>query len=229
MTRPASGSSPHRVEDPAAARLLMDATSREVFGCFLERDLSVREAADLLERDLDAVLYRVRRLHDAGLLDVVAVQRRAGRPVRRYRAPHPVWFVPFEILPYADFEETFAAMGHAQVARAARASAHWLAQNPWAGYLIGRGKDGQVWLRGTREPPTASTSAEPDPVHYGGYDGPFDVSLDLRLTRAQTAELHAELWALVSRYAASGAVPSGGGANRLLFVMSVPLDDEDRP
>jgi hypothetical protein len=203
----------------------LDAASREVFGCFLDRDRSVREAADLLERDLDAVLYRVKRLHAAGLLDVVAVQPRAGRAVRRYRAPHPLWFVPFEALPYADLEETFAAMGRAQVDRAAHASARWLARDPWAGYLIGRGADGQVWLRGTREAPTAATSAEPDPAQVGRDDGPLDVALDLRLTRAQCAALNAELWALASKYADLGAVPSGGGANRLLFVVSVPLDE----
>ena len=50
MTRPPSGSVPRRVDDPVAARLLLDATTREVFGCFLDRDRSVREAADLLER-----------------------------------------------------------------------------------------------------------------------------------------------------------------------------------
>ncbi len=229
MTRSASGSSPHRIEDPAAARLLMDATTREVFGCFLDRDRSVREAADLLERDLDAVLYRVRRLHAAGLLEVVAVQRRAGRPVRRYRAPHPLWFVPFDVLPYADLEETFAAIARAQVDRAARASARWLARTPWAGYLIGRGEDGQVWLRGAREPPTSGTSVEPDVAQLALEDGPLDVSLDLRLTRAQAAELSVALWALVSKYAELGAVPSGAGANRLLFVTSVPLEEEDRP
>lgn len=229
MTHQGSGSSPHRIDDPRAARLLMDAATREVFGCFLERDRSVREAADLLERDLDAVLYRVKRLHAAGLLEVVAVQPRAGRPVRRYRAPHALWFVPFEALPYVDLEETFAAMGHIQVDRAARASARWLARDPWAGYLIGMGADGQVWLRGTREAPTAGTSVRPDPVQLGQYEGPLDVALDLRLTRAQTAELNAELWALTSKYAELGAVSSGGGANRLLFVTSVPLEEEDRP
>jgi hypothetical protein len=220
---------PHRVDDPVAARLLMDEVTREVFGCFLDRDRSVREAADLLDRDLDAVLYRVKRLHAAGLLEVVAVQRRAGRPVRRYRAPHPLWFVPFEALPYADLEETFAAMARAQVDRAARASARWLARRPWAGYLIGRGADGQVWLRGTREAPTAGIAVEPDPAQLGHDDGPLDVALDLRLTREQTAELNAELWALASKYAELGAVASGSGGNRLLYVTSVPLEEEDRP
>ncbi|MFN2323157.1 MAG: hypothetical protein ABR510_09415 [Trueperaceae bacterium] len=229
MTQPSSGSPPHRVDDPVAARLLMDAASREVFGCFLDRDRSVREAADLLERDLDAVLYRVKRLLAAGLLEVVAVQRRAGRPVRRYRAPHPHWFVPFEALPYADLEETFAAMGRAQVERAARASARWLARDPWAGYVIGTGTDGQVWLRGTREAPTAGTTVQPDPSQLAHHDGPFDVALDLRLTQAQTAALSAELWALAMKYAELGAVPRGGGANRVLFVLSSPLEEVDRP
>lgn len=226
MTRAGSGSSPHRIDDPAAARLLLDPSSREVYGCFLDGDRSVREAADHIERDLDAVLYRVKRLHAAGLLEVVAVQPRGGRPVRRYRATHALCFVPFEALPYADLEETFASMGHANVARAARASARWLARDPWAGYLVGMGADGQVWLRGTREAPAEGTTVEPDPVKLAAYDGPIDVSLDLRLTNAQSAALNAELWALASKYAALGVVPSGSGANRLLFFLSVPVEGD---
>ena len=149
MTGPSSGSIPHRVDDPGAARLLMDETSRSVFGCVLGTDRSVREAADLLDRDLDAVLYRVKRLHAAGLLEVVAVVPRAGRAVRRYRAPHEAWFVPFEVLPYADLEEAFNALHVRTAARAARAAARWLVRSPWAGYLVERGEDGQVWMRGT--------------------------------------------------------------------------------
>lgn len=218
-----SGSVPKRVDDPAAARLLLDEVTREVFGSFLDRDRSVREAADHLGRDLDAVLYRVRRLHEAGLLEVVAVQRRAGRPVRRYRAPHPLWFVPFEVLPHADLEETYGSLMRVHADRAARAAARWAARTPWAGYLVGIGADGQVWLRGTRERPVGPTTAEPPRDRSGDRAGPLDAALDLRLTQAQAADLNTELWALVAKYAALGAA-TAGAANRFLLVVSAPLD-----
>lgn len=226
VTHPSSGRSPHRIDDPAAARLLMDETTRAVFGCFLGADRSVREAADHLGRDLDAVLYRVKRLHAAGLLEVVAVVPRAGRPVRRYRAPHDAWFVPFEVLPYADLEEAFLALHRGTATRAARAAARWLARSPWAGYLVERGEDGQVWLRGSGAE-THDGGAPVAPV--GDATGPLDATLDLRLTDAQASALNEELADLVARYAElGGAADDGAMANRLLQVISVPLSPEDR-
>lgn len=205
-----SGSGPARVEDPAAARLLVDDRYLGVFGCFLDRDRSVREAADLLGRDLDAVLYRVRRLVGVGLLDVVAVERRPGRPVKRYRAPHPVWFVPFEALPYADLEETYRAMMEVHATRLARAVAAWSSRAPWAGYVIEPRGDGRVELRGVMDSmPT----------------GPLDMALNLRLTPEQAAHLNAELVALTQRYAAFETAAGGSAANRFLLVASVPLGD----
>jgi hypothetical protein len=220
MTPPPSGSSPRRVDDPAAARLLMDATTREVFGCFLGRTRSVREAADVLARDLDAVLYRVRRLVATGLLEVVAVQPRAGRPIRRYRAVHDAWFVPFEALPYADLEETFLDLHVAHAARAARAAARWLADRPWAGYRIGVDEAGRMWMRGAAEDDGAS-GAEP-PRLLGGLDGPMDAGLELRLSPSDARSLHADLSALVATYERRA---EEGPANHLLLVISVPIGD----
>jgi hypothetical protein len=226
MTGPRSGSRPHRVDDPAAARLLLDEATRAVFGCFLGHDRSVREAADLLGRDLDAVLYRVKRLLSAGLLEVVAVVPRGGRAVRRYRAPHDAWFVPFEVLPYADLEETFAALHRANGARAARAAARWLARSPWAGYVVERGDDGQVWLRGSGSVADAGGGGFVAPG--GDPTGPLDATLDLRLSDVDAAALNAELADLVARYASLGRVAEGAAANRMLQVVSVPLGPDDR-
>jgi hypothetical protein len=218
MTPSASGSSPRRVDDPAAARLLMDAAAREVFGCFLGRTRSVREAADLLGRDLDAVLYRVRRLHAVGLLEVAAIQPRAGRPIRRYRAVHDAWFVPFEALPYADLEETFLDMHVAHASRAARAAVRWLADRPWAGYRIGVDASGRMWMRGAAEDDDG-LDAEP-PTRLGGLDGPMDAGLELRLSPADARSLNADLAALVATYERRA---EEGPANRLLLVISVPI------
>jgi hypothetical protein len=220
MTPSASGSSPRRVDDPAAARLLMDAAARDVFGCFLGRTRSVREAADLLGRDLDAVLYRVRRLHAVGLLEIAAVEPRAGRPIKRYRAVHDAWFVPFEVLPYADLEEAFLDVHAAQAARAARAAARWLADRPWAGYRIGVDGSGRMWMRGTAEDGDGSGAEAPRSL--GGLDGPMDAGLELRLSPADTRALNAELIDLVSRYERRA---EEGPPNRLLLVISVPTDD----
>lgn len=220
MTPPASGSSPRRIVDPAAARLLMEATTREVFGCFLGRTRSVKEAADALGHDLDAVLYRVRRLVAVGLLEVAAIEPRAGRAIRRYRAAHDDWFVPFEALPYADLEETFLDMHAAHAARAARAAVRWLADRPWAGYRIGVDAAGRMWMRGAAGDDDVHGSDPPRML--GGLDGPMDASVDLRLSQEDARSLSADLAALVARYE---RLAQDGPANRLLFVVSVPLGD----
>jgi DNA-binding Lrp family transcriptional regulator len=220
MTPAASGSSPRRVDDPAVARLLMDATTREVFGCFLGRARSVKEAADALGRDLDAVLYRVRRLAAAGLLEVAAIQPRAGRPIRRYRAVHDDWFVPFEALPYADLEETFLEVHAEHTARAARAAARWLADRPWAGYRIGVDAAGRMWMRGAAEDDDALGTGPPRSL--AGPDGPLDAGLDLRLSPADARSLNADLAALVATYERRALE---GPPNRLLLVISVPTGD----
>jgi hypothetical protein len=196
----------------------MDAPTREVFGCFLGHTRSVREAADVLGLDLDAVLYRVRRLHAAGLLEVAAVQPRAGRPIKRYRALHDAWFVPFEVLPYADLEETFLDLHGAHAARAARAAARWLARRPWAGYRIGVDEAGRMWMRGASDDEPGATAPRP----VGGLGGPMDAGLELRLSADDARALNADLADLIARYEARAGE---GPANRLLLVVSVPLDD----
>ena len=198
----------------------MDAATRDVFGCFLGRTRSVREAADALGRDLDAVLYRVRRLHAVGLLEVAAVQARAGRPIKRYRAVHDAWFVPFEALPYADLEETFLDLHAAYAARAARAAARWLARRPWAGYRIGVDATGRMWMRGAAED-DAAAGAEP-PRRLGGPGGLMDAGNEMRLSPADALALHDDLVALVATYEGRA---EEGPANWLLLVISVPLDD----
>jgi hypothetical protein len=203
----------------------MNATTREVFGCFLSRARSAKEAADVLGRDLDAVLYRVRRLRAVGLLEVAAVELRAGRPIKHYRAVHDAWFVPFEVLPYADLEEAFLAMHAAHVARAARAAVRWLSARPWAGYRIGVDGSGRMWMRGAAEeggaPGGGPAGAEPA-SRLGGLDGPMDAGLELRLSAADARSLNADLAALVATYERRA---EEGPPNRLLLVISVPMDD----
>jgi hypothetical protein len=199
----------------------MDASTRDVFGCFLGRTRSVREAADALGRDLDAVLYRVRRLLAVGLLEVAAVQARAGRPIKRYRAVHDAWFVPFEALPYADLEETFLDLHAVHAARAARAAARWLAGRPWAGYRIEVDATGRMSMRGAAEDDDAAAHDGP-PRRLGGPGGPMDAGNELRLSPADARALNDDLAALLATYEGRA---EDGPPNWLLLVVSVPLDD----
>ena len=222
MTRPGSGrsasaSGAHRVDDPASAKLLMQDDYRVVLGAFLGRERSVGEAAAELRLGLDATLYRVRRLHQAGLLEVRATRPRAGRAVKLYRAAHDAWFVPFEALPYADLEETFLELHVAHARMIARAAARALLRSDWSGYRIDRNEDGRLWMRGVR-------------MDGGGFGSPAedagatDAMVELRLAPDDAQRLNRELTDLVQRYAALDRSDEGP-PNRIVLFASVPVDE----
>ena len=174
MTPPDSGSSvtpsgAHRVDDPVAARLLTNEGFRTVLDTFIGRERSVAEAAHELRLGLDATLYRVRRLHRAGLLELRGMRPRGGRPVKLYRAVHEAWFVPFESLPHADLEETFLELhvAHARVIAKAAARAGALGVVRLRHRVQRRGapvdarRADRRRLRARRRPPAWSTTEGP--------------------------------------------------------------------
>ena len=223
MTRPASGraasaSGAHRVDDPAAAKLLTKEDYRTVLGAFLGRERSVGEAAAELRLGLDETLYRVRRLHQAGLLEVRATRPRAGRAVKLYRAVHDAWFVPFEALPYADLEETFLELHLAHARVIARAAAHALRRSEWSGYRIERLEDGRLWMRGVRADGSGYGSSADD-------EGATDAMVELRLAPDDARRLNAELTDLVQRYTALDRSDEGP-TNRIVLFASVPVEAE---
>ncbi len=222
MTRPVSGrvaaaDGAQRVDDPAAAKLLTHEDYRAVLGAFLGRERSVTEAAQELRLGLDATLYRVRRLHQAGLLEVRAVQPRAGRAIKRYRAVHDAWFVPFEALPYADLEETFLELHVAHARVIARAAARALGRSEWSGYRIERNEDGRLWMRGVRMDGSGVGSTAADA-------GATDAMLELRLAPDDALRLNRELTDLVTRYTALDR-SADGPPNRIVMFASVPVEE----
>ena len=104
MTGAHSGSF-YTVTDPVQARLLTDPKSKAFFKPFLARERSVAQAAELLGANVNTVLYRVKTLVRAGLLQVVDERRRAGRAIKLYRSAHDAYFIPFRHTPYATLEE----------------------------------------------------------------------------------------------------------------------------
>lgn len=95
----------HRVEDEIQARLLSDTKAFSYFIPFLAQTRTVSEAAQEIGCNLDTMLYRVKRFLEAELLEVVWVEKRAGRPIKHYRSVHDAYFVPLSLTPFATFEE----------------------------------------------------------------------------------------------------------------------------
>jgi hypothetical protein len=191
------------VEDPKAGAALTDLTLLPLLAHFLRTTSSASEAAEALDAPLDDVYYRVRKLSGLGLLEVASTEKRAGRPIKRYRAAADAFFVPFTILPQETLARALAESARFTEERRAEATARALlamTDDPYAwGFRIDRDADGAVsafW--GPRDPTPdfdvlAFFLAPGRPPIYG-------TNVDLALTQAEAKELQAELHALVERW-----------------------------
>ncbi|GGM15878.1 hypothetical protein [Deinococcus aerophilus] len=96
---------------PEQGRLLSDPVALRHLKPFIGRTLGAGAAAREAGVTVERMLYRVRQFVRVGLLRPAGEERRAGRPVRLFRAPGGLR-VPFALTPFADLE--------AQVARHSR-------------------------------------------------------------------------------------------------------------
>lgn len=144
MTEPDSGSF-YTVTDPEQARLLTEPVSKEFFKPFLAHERSASEAAAVMKCSLNTVLYRIKTLLRAGLLQVVREVPRKGRAVKRYRSVHDAYFVPFHVTPYATLEERLWVQAKPLFADLVGAYAGALRINERYGHHIFIGHNGAVW------------------------------------------------------------------------------------
>ena len=84
------------VTDPEAANLLADPAQLELLEPFFRGDVVLGELAKELGVKLNTLLYRVNKLIELGLVEVVREEPRRGKPVKIYRATAESFFVPFE-------------------------------------------------------------------------------------------------------------------------------------
>ena len=150
MTAPDSGSFAanfYTVTDSEQARLLTEPVSKEFFKPFLACERSASEAAAVMQLrcSLNTMLYRVKTLLRAGLLEVVREEPRKGRAVKIYRSVHDAYFVPFTMTPYATLEERLEVQSEPIFAGLIRAYADALRQDNRYGHHIFIGDGGGVW------------------------------------------------------------------------------------
>lgn len=144
MTEPDSGRF-HTVTDPIQARLLTEPESKEFFKPFLARERSTAEAAGVMSCSLNIMLYRIKTLLRAGLIEVVRERPRKGRPAKVYRSVHDAYFVPFSVTPYATLEERLMVQAEPIFAGLIESYAAALKQNERYGHHIFVGENGAVW------------------------------------------------------------------------------------
>jgi hypothetical protein len=93
------------VKDEVAAKLLVNPKSFRYFEPFIGNVLSANQVAKTLGCRLDTLLYWIKKFIACGLLKIEHIQERQGRAIKYYRAISEAFFVPFELTPYADFED----------------------------------------------------------------------------------------------------------------------------
>lgn len=87
-------SSVMRVEAAEMAAVFLDPRRRRILTAFMGRESSLTEAAERLAMPLNGLAYHVGRLLELGLLRVAREQKRAGRPIRHYRAAADAFLIP---------------------------------------------------------------------------------------------------------------------------------------
>jgi DNA-binding transcriptional ArsR family regulator len=151
-----------RLTDPETAQPIVDDGAQRFLRPFLSRECTAKAAADKLGVSLSLMSYWLKRFQDAGLLKVVRLEPRRGRPVKVYRSTADVFIAPFELLPSATLMEFFVSFGEEQqrfFTRAlGRVAETWLASD-WA-VSIQLNEDGKVRTDATPDP--ARTDVVPD-------------------------------------------------------------------
>ena len=130
--------SPHVVADPTQARFLTDPAKKRFFLPFLARERRIAQAAAEAGCSINRMLYQVRTLVDAGLLQVLRVEPRAGRAVRVYRSVHDAYFVPFSATPYDTLQQRITVQGDPIWAGLVAAYANALRRSQRHGHLLHR-------------------------------------------------------------------------------------------
>lgn len=161
------------------------------------------EVARELGVDPGSVLYRVRRLLDAGLLIVSRTTPRAGRPVRHYCASASGFFAPFRLTDAASLEELMregSSDSQDLLDRSLRAA--WLRLNEvgeWGihVYVDGAGRLNREFVpqetQGFNRSFWEAVLAEESPVVW-------DQFVTLRLPREEAKRLQRELAGVWRRY-----------------------------
>ncbi|WP_052351956.1 helix-turn-helix domain-containing protein [Deinococcus pimensis] len=207
MTRTPSPSVWKRLDEPEAARALVDPTVRMYLTPFVWRERRVSDVARELGVTTNAVLYRVRQFLRLGLLDITREEPRAGRAVRWYRSTSRGFFVPFSATDAGTVEELYeTTLDGARSALMQSLTRAWrdLADDPrWFGlYTYGdeRGLLSHVVLPAPPEDPRSAPGA------FGawlmGPDAPvlWDNTYPLRLRREDAKAFQRDLYELKRRY-----------------------------
>lgn len=149
-SRPPS-SAIYRACAEAQAVIFDDEAVAEFFYPFLDHEKTVAEAARELGCKLNAMHYRTQTFLEAGLLQVVREEKRAGRPVKVYRSVADAFFIPFDLTPHADVAEDWVRGAELTVRELGRAFGAAIEKRGRTGQCVFRDAEGGVSSYGAYE------------------------------------------------------------------------------
>ncbi len=187
------------LRDPTLVSLLVDPTHAQFFLCFLAREASPAQVAKELEVSLSRTMYWITRAVDAGLLQVVRSEQRAGRPVKYYRCIADALFLPAEATEEGTLAELLRLWSdpwqHLYVDSVARA----LRQAKLTGIRFSRAEGGRLEIKYASGPGENADLAPANmPAIWGGW------YTDLWLNPEDAKAFQLELAEMQARYLAKG-------------------------
>ena len=178
-----------KIQSAPAAAALEHPTSRRILLELVAQERSLQELARATGLTLSLLHHHVGRLLALGLIEITREERRAGRPVKRYRAVARAFFVPASLGTHG------AAAALARELRAGLDRERARRDDAGAAYFV----DDAGAPRMRR-------------VRGRGGQGAFEAWVTLSLTPADAENLGDEIRALFARYAHRG----GGAARSIL-------------
>lgn len=197
----------HRVSDPDQAAVLADPVRSRFLRPFLGCARSVSQAADQVGCSPNAMLYRVRRMVELGLIRVVSMRSRPGRPIQIYRSVHDGYFVPMDVMRYDDLRHRVATQGRSLDGQLTDAYTTVLATSGHSGRVLARNRSGDIW----------STDLLPVANHKG--QPSFLGDVNIWLTRDEAAEVRRLLNVALERGLAASRDPEEGRATRETYLV----------
>lgn len=131
------------VTDPNQARALTDPAVLKYLEPFIARERTIKQVADELKLNLEAIYYQVKQLERLGLLTVVRQEARAGRATRIYSAVADGFFIPNRAEPLEAFMDRVDAHFNRQLQRGLIRTATALSGSETWGTRVFRNEHGQ--------------------------------------------------------------------------------------
>lgn len=183
------------IQHPLAARILADPDIAVYLKPFMQNPTTVKAVAEKYKLSIQSMHYRVLQMLQAGLLEVVGLEPRRGRPIKRYQATARAFRVPLELVPPAALEALENAVSWKRSFE--RGVTRALGLPKYERQLLVRLNEDGILLWGSDVEPDGNGQDlldEDSPAVLNFW------SAGLRLSRAEAKALQRELWEVYARY-----------------------------